>query len=63
MKKPTIKISVADKGAAEGERIVEVCFPDGKGCLVSLQTGPERHTIEIYRADPEIRVVLPEVPK
>jgi hypothetical protein len=58
MDRPTVTVAcVADRGHAAGERVIEITFPDGKGCLVSLQSGGDKHTLEIYRADAGICVV------
>lgn len=51
----------ADTGPRE--RIVEVSFGDGKGCLISFTTWPNgKHSIEVYRADKDIAVIAP-IPK
>lgn len=45
-----------------GESLLEISFPGGKGCLVSILVDDQgRPTIDIYRADPEILVLVPNV--
>lgn len=41
------------------ERIAEVCFPDGTGCLLSLRVVAGVPILEVYRADAKLRVVVP----
>ena len=58
-RRPTIKSPcVADRYRVMHERIAEVAFPDGAGCLVSLRTQANgTNLIEVYRADESIRVL------
>lgn len=60
-KRPTINATcVADKASAPRERIAEVSFADGKGCLISCRTLADgAHVIEVYRCDEGITVVAP----
>lgn len=53
--KVTIK---QDRFGAPYERIIEVTFPDGSGCLISLQyaDGLRPNTIDVYRASAGIKV-------
>ncbi len=56
MKRPSIKSPcVADAHHSAGERIAEVTFPDGSGCLLSLTSYPS-NVLDIYRVDPSITV-------
>lgn len=59
MKRPRVIINpVADKHHAANERIVEFCFPDGTGGLISFgvsKNGKKR--VEIYRCDEDIEVL------
>ena len=59
MKRPKLNPSgVADKYAGAGERIAEVTFPSGRGCLVSLRTLPDgTDVIDVYRADQGITLL------
>lgn len=59
MNRPSVSTSCpADKAGARGasERIVEVTFPNGDGCLIRLYEFRGRNIIEVYRADPSIMV-------
>lgn len=58
MKRPSIKSPcVADQHHAPAERIAEITFPDGKGCLVQLITRSDgTDSISVYRADKGIEV-------
>ena len=58
MTRPSIKSPcVADRHHAPNERIAEVRFPNGKGCLLSLrQLEDGTCSISVYRADPGIFV-------
>jgi hypothetical protein len=58
MKKPVVKLNpVANRYAAPGEWIIEVCFPSGRGCLISFgEFENEQARIEVYRADAGIDV-------
>lgn len=48
---------VADRYHARGERIVELSWPDGTGCLLSLRVLADgRPILDIYRADPKLLV-------
>lgn len=63
MKRPSIKSPcVADRHHSPIERIAEVTFPDGTGCLVSLR-GPYKNgecVIDVYRADPNVVLLADE---
>lgn len=54
-KRPQVIVNcVADAHALDNERIVEVRFPDGKGCLIALRWDEKKttpNTIHIYRAE------------
>lgn len=51
---------VADRGHLRGERIAEITWPDGRGCLVSISTSPDgKAEITIYRADLGLVVRVP----
>lgn len=59
MKRPSIKSPcVADRHHAPYERIAEVTFPNGKGCLLSLRqmSGAESAIVDFYRVDEGVRV-------
>lgn len=58
MKRPSIKSPcVADRHHNPGERIAEVSFPGGEGCLIRLYTAPNGACIvEVYRKDPKVQV-------
>jgi hypothetical protein len=60
-KRATFKAALGDRNAVTG-RIVEVTFPDGRGCLVSLHGPTEagEWVIEVFRADTGITVVGPK---
>jgi hypothetical protein len=56
-KAPSIKTRcIADQYAGPGERIAEITFADGTGCLLSVRDNIMGKSIEIYRADPGIIV-------
>lgn len=60
MKRPSIKTPcIADRYHMPQERIAEVTFPDGSGCLLSCRMTAEGPVIDVYRADPSIRVLTP----
>ncbi len=58
-RRPTLKSPcVADRYHVMHERIAEVAFPDGAGCLISLRTQANgTNLVEVYRADDSIRVL------
>lgn len=58
MAKPSVKTRcVANSYASADERIVEVSFPGGKGCLLSFrQAADGTPVIAVYRADAGIVV-------
>lgn len=56
--RPTIKTKPisADHGYA---RTAEVFFPiEGLGCLISLRIVDGKPTVEVYRADPGLKVMV-----
>lgn len=60
MKRPTIKSPcVADRYHLDKERIAEVSFPDGSGCLIRLSTRRGVPEIVIYRCDTRIEIGVP----
>lgn len=64
MTKPAVNLHcVASYYAREGERIIEISFADGSGCLLSLTNGPP-NKIEVYALTAEdvanIIVVAPD---
>ena len=51
MTRPAVNLHApASFYARDGERIVEITFADGSGCLLSLVNGPP-NKIEVYRVD------------
>lgn len=62
--RPSINLTpVADRYAGTRERIVEVHFPDGRGCLISLrETDDGVATIDVYRQDAGLVVRAATVP-
>lgn len=57
MKKPSVTRGPADRYAGPSERIMEILFPSGNGCLLSLRTLADgTDMIEVYCADESIRV-------
>lgn len=60
MRKPSVDIHcVAGRYGLSNERIIEVTFPSGKGCLVSLIERDDVASFQVYRADPGIQFVTP----
>ncbi len=54
---------VADRYHSTGERIVEVAFPSGKGCLISLTERPcpdgtLMTRVDVYQQDREVDIVV-----
>ena len=58
-KQPTVKTRNAAslRGRAAGEKIVEVSWPDGSGCLISLRMYQDTPCLEIYRDDEKIHIL------
>lgn len=58
-KKPKVTTRCpANADTGPRERIIEVSFADGTGCLISFTTWPNgKHSIEVYRADSGIEVI------
>lgn len=64
MKKPTVNTKcVADNYSMPSEKIIEISFPDGTGCLISLWVAEDRggnlvNRVDVYRIDKGIDVVV-----
>lgn len=59
-RRPSIKTPcVADRHHSPDERIAEISFPDGTGCLLALRVLSDgRKVIGVYRADSGIEVTV-----
>lgn len=58
MTKPAVNLHcVASVKARDGERIIEITFADGSGCLMSLVNGPP-NKVEVYRVNEGDDVVV-----
>jgi hypothetical protein len=63
LKRPQIKTPcVADRHHGPGERIAEVTFPDGRGCLISTAYDRGVARVDVYRADPGVVINRPTRP-
>ncbi len=61
IQKPVVNTKcVADNYASASEKIVELTFPDGTGCLICLFAGENENRIDVYNIDKGIRVVIGE---
>ena len=58
MKRPSIRLKCpADSQHGHGERIAEFHFENGIGGLIALTMRDGDYTIEIYRVDPQVKIV------
>lgn len=63
MAKPRVIIrAVANHYTGPTERIIEIAFAGGVGCLIRLReaTDTRRPLVEVYRTDDQIDVIAPE---
>jgi len=57
MKKPKIINPCADdRNAGSGEKIIEITFPDGTSCLISIRELMGIRSVEIYQANADVTV-------
>ncbi|MGE0545064.1 MAG: hypothetical protein AB7R89_33320 [Dehalococcoidia bacterium] len=55
-RRPSITRGPADHFASPGERIAEITFSNGAGCLISLRDNDGKPVISLYRLDKGITV-------
>ncbi len=57
IQKPKVNTkAVAGQYSGSGEKIIEISFPDGTGCLICLFAGVNENRIDVYNIDAKIKV-------
>jgi len=60
--KPKVNANpVADKYSSGSEKIIEISFPDGTGCLICFFAGENENRVDVYNIDNGINVVVGKV--